>query len=210
MKRTPLPINLATSDMETSHLEALIAKTREGGHRLAVIDWDIGLAHRYADPERDLHIDTDRSNWNIFADISRSSEMRSLAFHLALHGVSPRLFSPFYESFASILETASADPEAHLSTIADIVRRYEPHQVASIVAHSNPAIDALNDDDLHAVLAAMRTVTQHFHKRDHDIPPISIKRWRRSNPRSILFITAHTRLSNACPTVMAMIDRAIP
>ncbi len=210
MTRKRLQIDCATSDMDAGHLESLIARTRAGGHRLAVFDWDVGLAHRYADPERDLHIDADRGNWDIFADNSSYGEFLILSGMIRPRTLRVDLLGAYMMGLRGMIEAASAEPGADLATVADIVRRCDPRQLAAILTRADPRQAGLDEQDALVVLAAINDVTRRFAKHDPGMPRVSIKRWRRSNPRSILFITAHAPLGDACPSVRAMFHTVRP
>jgi hypothetical protein len=170
----------------------------------------VGLAHRYADPERDLHIDADRGNWDIFADNSTFGELMILSGMIRPRSLRLDLLGVYTAGLRGMIEAASAEPGADLAAVADVVRRCDARELAAIVMRADPRQAGLDEQDALVVLAAINDVTRRFAKHDPGMPRVSIKRWRRSNPRSILFITTHAPLGDACPSVLAIFHTVRP
>ena len=193
MNRDDFPINIFNCDIHDDEdldtLEYLIRQAREGHIRLVVVDEDIGLAHRYADPERDQHIDADRGNWDVFADNFLPDHHAAFSRDVIGDFVPEPARSDAVAVLAAIMVAASGEPGGDLSTIAAMARQADVGAIRTILEdHGAPAI---RDQHAMVVQAVLNGVARRFVKRDPDMPRVSLERWADADPGPILFITAH-------------------
>jgi hypothetical protein len=162
MSRDDLPINIFNCDIHDDEdldtLEYLIRQARDGHIRLVVVDEDIGLAHRYAAPGRDLHIDADRGNWDVFADNYLPHHHAAFSRYVIGDFVPEPLRSEAVAVLTAIMMAASGEPGGDLSTIAAMARQADTGAIQAILGDPNDT--AMRDQHAMVVQAVLNGVTR--------------------------------------------------
>lgn len=193
-------LTLEPGEYDDDFIAKAIGEARKGDRRLILVDEDVGLFLKWSDPDLDLHIDADRGNWDIFADNYYDTHFDRLSsIMIRRDGLTEEHWRVAKVHLAAILAETGAEPGADLMALRRAVHRVTHDHLAAMYASAGR--DDLDASAAWVILAALQEAAGRFAARDPDLPLVSVLRWLKGDPRSILFITAHAPVPAACPTV---------